>query len=398
MAAFAEKEGFEPPVPLRVHLISSQAHSTTLAFLLWGNKNTQWGLVLAAFFQKKQKQKVFWPKKVPSWFVLCYFRSQKTMTPIEPTPKRKLVLWLSILLAVIVLALSFPTQTQWFITRYLVNSELGYENYLQNYPQSPYLEKASWLHAKLKNDPALYLDFAADFPKSPQRERALWTAAKMLRESAVYAEYLKHYPEGKLAKQEGANVNRLRIFATVYHNEQKRLATLKYGKVVDKQGHAYRSIQLGKHIWLADNLNTYIPTLSSCFMRHEAYCSRFGKLYTWLGAQEACQKLGPGWRLPTATEWEELCQLYDPEANLLQGSSKVFHALLNQGKSGFDVRGGGYFTPDGGFMRVYYDAAFWTSTPTGVLEAYEIAFIGGEKRAFKAAADQGYALSCRCVQ
>ena len=29
----AEKEGFEPPVPVRAHLISSQAHSTTLALL-----------------------------------------------------------------------------------------------------------------------------------------------------------------------------------------------------------------------------------------------------------------------------------------------------------------------------------------------------------------------------
>ena len=27
----AEKEGFEPPVPVKVHLISSQARSTTLA-------------------------------------------------------------------------------------------------------------------------------------------------------------------------------------------------------------------------------------------------------------------------------------------------------------------------------------------------------------------------------
>jgi hypothetical protein len=26
----AEREGFEPPEPLRAHLISSQAHSTTL--------------------------------------------------------------------------------------------------------------------------------------------------------------------------------------------------------------------------------------------------------------------------------------------------------------------------------------------------------------------------------
>ena len=31
--ASAEKEGFEPPVPVRAHLISSQAHSTTLALL-----------------------------------------------------------------------------------------------------------------------------------------------------------------------------------------------------------------------------------------------------------------------------------------------------------------------------------------------------------------------------
>ena len=62
----AEEEGFEPPVPLRVHLISSQAHSTTLAFLRWGNKNKQWGLVLTAFCRKKQKEKVFCLKKVPA--------------------------------------------------------------------------------------------------------------------------------------------------------------------------------------------------------------------------------------------------------------------------------------------------------------------------------------------
>ncbi len=30
----AEKEGFEPPVPVKAHLISNQAHSTTLALLL----------------------------------------------------------------------------------------------------------------------------------------------------------------------------------------------------------------------------------------------------------------------------------------------------------------------------------------------------------------------------
>ena len=91
------------------------------------------------------------------------------MPNIERVPKRPLVLWLSILLGFIVLILSFPSQSQWFITRNLVNSAEGYERYIQKYPQSPHLQEARWQRARLKNDPVLYLDFAADFPKHPQR-------------------------------------------------------------------------------------------------------------------------------------------------------------------------------------------------------------------------------------
>lgn len=320
------------------------------------------------------------------------------MPNIERTPKRPLVLWLSILLGLIVLILCFPSQSQWFITRTLVNSAEGYDQYIQNYPQSPYLDQASWRRARMKNDPVLYLDFAADFPKHPQRELALWTAAKKLRDPAVYAEYLKQFPEGGQAKAEGFNVNRLRISATVYNNEQKRLAGLNYGKVVDSEGHTYRSIQIGGLTWLADNLNLNVDGASSCFLNHEAYCDRFGKLYNWLGAQDACAKLGEGWRLPSLQEWEALCLNYDPAGNLDKGSAKVFQALLKGGKSGLEARGGGYFTPEGGFMGVYYDAAYWTSSPTNGLESYEIVFLGHEKRTFKAIAERAYALSCRCVR
>ena len=320
------------------------------------------------------------------------------MPNIERAPKRPLVLWLSILLGLIVLILSFPSQSQWFITRTLVNSAEGYDQYIQNYPQSPYLDRASWRRARLKNDPVLYLDFAADFPKHPQRELALWTAAKKLRDPAVYAEYLKQYPEGGQAKAEGFNVNRLRISATVYNNEQKRLAGLNYGKVVDSEGHVYRSIQIGGLTWLAENLNLEVKSASSCFLDHEAYCKRFGKLYTWLGAQDACTRLGPGWRLPSLEEWEALCFYYDPGSDLNIGSIKAFQALIKGGKSGFEVRGGGYFTPDGGFMGVYYDAVFWTNNPANGLEAYEMAFLGPGKRVFRAAVEQTYRLSCRCVR
>ena len=214
----------------------------------------------------------------------------------------------------------------------------------------------------------------------------------------MYAEYLKHYPEGELAKAEGANVNRIRISATAFYNEQKRQANLHYGKVVDEQGNAYRSIRLGKQTWLADNLKLWLRDEATCFMNDPRYCQRFGKLYTWAGAQEACQRLGAGWRLPSLADWEKMCLLFDPEGNLDKGSFKVFSALLKGGKSGFETRGAGYFTPDGGFMGVYYDAGFWTSTPLNPVEAYEIVFLGREKRAYKAIAEQNYRLSCRCVR
>lgn len=326
------------------------------------------------------------------------FHSKNTMPNIERIPKRPIVLWLSILLGLIVLILSFPSQSQWFITRNLVNSAEGYDQYIQKYPQSPYLQEASWRQAKLKNDPILYLDFAADFPKHPQRELAMWTAAKKLRDPAVYAEYLKQYPEGGQAKSEGFNVNRLRISAKVYQKEQKRLAGLNYGKVVDPEGHSYRSIQIGKLTWLADNLKLEVDGASTCFLDHQAYCDRFGRLYNWLGAHDACARLGEGWRLPSLEEWEALCLNYDPEGNLDKGSTKVFQALLKGGKSGLEARGGGYFTPDGGYIGVYFDAAYWTGSPANGLESYEIVFLGREKRTFKAVAERAYALSCRCVQ
>ena len=50
---FAEKEGFEPPVPLPVHRISSAARSTTLALLLsnYRSKNKRITLHFNPFFE-----------------------------------------------------------------------------------------------------------------------------------------------------------------------------------------------------------------------------------------------------------------------------------------------------------------------------------------------------------
>jgi hypothetical protein len=142
------------------------------------------------------------------------------MPVIENSPNRSLVFFLSVLLALIILFLSFPNQSQWFITRFLVNSPLGYEQYIKNHPKNPYLEKASWRLAQTKEDPALYLDYAADFPKSPKREEAMWTAARLLHTPAGYWEYFKNYPDAKYPRDRGYKVNQLRVSALVYRDRQ----------------------------------------------------------------------------------------------------------------------------------------------------------------------------------
>lgn len=322
------------------------------------------------------------------------------MSVVESNPNRTRVIWLSAALSFVVVLLSFPEQCQWFITRRLVNSELGYERYIRNHPKSAYLAEASWLRANLSDEAEFYLNFARDFPQHPERELALWRAAKTMRDPAVFAKYLRAFPEGKLAAEDGANVNSMRISVKVYEAELKRQSSLFYGKVLDFSGHSYRSIQLGGLTWLADNLKVSVPIESFCYLNLESLCQKYGALYSWKGAQKACAELGTGWRLPTLAEWEQLCKRYDPEMDFNVGSSKVYRAMIRGGNSGFEVRGSGYFTPQNNFLRLYYDAAFWTATgnPDAEFEAYEVAFISTGKRAFRASVDQDYGLSCRCVR
>ena len=54
--------------------------------------------------------------------------------------------------------------------------------------------------------------------------------------------------------------------------------------------------------WTAYNLNV-TATPSYCYDDAEANCRRYGRLYTWESARQACQSLGDGWRLPTDDEW-----------------------------------------------------------------------------------------------
>lgn len=64
----------------------------------------------------------------------------------------------------------------------------------------------------------------------------------------------------------------------------------------------YPSVKIGGNEWTTQNMNTEVPG-SFCYGNDPANCAKYGRLYTWDQAQEAC---GNGWHLPSPKEFERL--------------------------------------------------------------------------------------------
>src|SRR5215208_4342865 len=71
---------------------------------------------------------------------------------------------------------------------------------------------------------------------------------------------------------------------------------------------AFRRMADGKE-WTTTNLNVNVQP-SYCYEDAPLNCGQYGRLYTWEAAQQGCQALGGGWRLPTDDEWRQMAKDY----------------------------------------------------------------------------------------
>ena len=65
--------------------------------------------------------------------------------------------------------------------------------------------------------------------------------------------------------------------------------------------HAFKRM-LDRKVWLTANLNDDVAG-SYCYDDDTLQCHRYGRLYTWSSARQACTALRGAWRLPTDSEW-----------------------------------------------------------------------------------------------
>ena len=150
-----------------------------------------------------------------------------------------------------------------------------------------------------------------------------------------------------------------------------QIPNIDYGEFTDERdGQVYKTVTIGTQTWMAENLN-YEPgdvsgmgsyAWSGCHNNEADSCVKYGRLYTWSAAMNACPY---GWHLPSNAEWSILYEAVGgaSTAGISLKSTNGWYGNGN-GKDvcGFSVLPAGFRSYDGFFLDQGDYAYFWSST------------------------------------
>jgi uncharacterized protein (TIGR02145 family) len=166
-----------------------------------------------------------------------------------------------------------------------------------------------------------------------------------------------------------------------------------------RDGRKYRTVKIGKLVWMAENLN-YNESGSSCYGNSEFNCEKYGRQYDWNAAMKACPS---GWHLPDKAEWRDL-------AEAVGGKDVAKHLKAksgwSKGRNGIDTYGfaaipSGFWLFSGRLIdSSLIDSNWWTSTSSKYLNGKKHAYYADENVALDGyTLKEGFmSLEVRCVQ
>ena len=173
------------------------------------------------------------------------------------------------------------------------------------------------------------------------------------------------------------------------------------GTVKDIDGNIYKTVKIGNHWWMAENLKVTktsegTPIQSYFYMDDSVKYSKYGRLYTWpvtmnSSTKDYAQGIAPdGWHIPSKAEWDEL-------VTTLGGVEQIGEKIRVGGSAGFDAYLSGGADFNGNYLYFEKYAMFWSSTETGEDRAYHMG-IDANNKYEEFAAKKGARIHVRCVK
>ena len=204
---------------------------------------------------------------------------------------------------------------------------------------------------------------------------------------------------------------------------------------VDIDGNVYRTVKIGRQIWMAENLKVThyrngdpIPNVTDGnewhYLSTGAYCEydnypvnvkTYGRLYNWFAVADR-RKIAPkGWHVPTDEEWKQL-EMYlgmsqadanadgkrgTDEGGKLKEAGTMHWRSPNAGatnESGFSALPGGYQYGVRGFDYIGIWAYLWSSSESNDSHAWYRCLVCSQSHIQRLEYDKQLGFSVRCVR
>jgi uncharacterized protein (TIGR02145 family) len=151
----------------------------------------------------------------------------------------------------------------------------------------------------------------------------------------------------------------------------------------------YKTVKIGEQTWMAENLN-YNAKGSKCYDNKPENCAKYGKLYNWATAKEACPS---GWHLPSDSEWETLANKVGSNA----GEKLKSNEWGGTDDYGFSAQPGG-LEAGGKSSGAGSIGLLWSATEHDAKNALRYIMDGNHGNMEKFQNDKARLLSVRCLQ
>ncbi len=202
-----------------------------------------------------------------------------------------------------------------------------------------------------------------------------------------------------------------------------RLAGLQAQVVKDADGNAYPIVNIGKQVWMSENLKTTkfndgkeialvtdekiwkaLKTPAYCYLKNDIENMEvYGALYNWftVNTKKLCPK---GWHVPSDTEWGTMISFLGSANNagnkLKETGTEHWKNILSTATDefGFKALPGGMRSDSGVFPAFANSYSVWWSTTGSNLYAYNRGLYFESSRTYRGYEPMRSGFSVRCIK